>query len=107
MGEPTDDQERKRRREQKVQRQLDEALADSFPASDPVAIVTSQEEEWDEARCHGNADGARTGQALAPDRRVAGALRAAVAALRGKASVASDFGDPRHAHPRQPVVIVN
>ena len=33
----------------KVQEQLDEALADSFPASDPVSIVTSQEEEdWGE-----------------------------------------------------------
>jgi hypothetical protein len=32
---------------QKIQRQLDEALADSFPASDPVSIVTSQaEEDW-------------------------------------------------------------
>ena len=30
---------------EKIQRQLDEALADSFPASDPVSIVTSQEEE--------------------------------------------------------------
>ena len=29
----------------KVQKQLDEALADSFPASDPVSIVTSHEEE--------------------------------------------------------------
>ncbi len=28
-----------------VQEQLDEALADSFPASDPVSLVTSQEEE--------------------------------------------------------------
>jgi len=35
---------------EKVQKQLDEALADSFPASDPVAIVTSHEEEdWGEA----------------------------------------------------------
>ena len=34
-----------RRRRQKIQRQLDEALADSFPASDPVSIVTSHEEE--------------------------------------------------------------
>jgi hypothetical protein len=50
VGEPTNEQERRRRSEQKVQRQLDEALADSFPASDPVSIVTSQEEEWDEAR---------------------------------------------------------
>ncbi len=34
---------------EKVQRQLDEALADSFPASDPVSIVTSHEEEdWGE-----------------------------------------------------------
>jgi hypothetical protein len=32
-------------RREKVQRQLDEALADSFPASDPVSIVTSQQEE--------------------------------------------------------------
>jgi hypothetical protein len=29
----------------KIQRQLDEALDASFPASDPVAIVTSHEEE--------------------------------------------------------------
>jgi hypothetical protein len=33
----------------KIRKQLDEALADSFPASDPVSIVTSQEEEdWGE-----------------------------------------------------------
>ena len=42
MGEPRQDEARKR---QKIQRQLDEALADSFPASDPVSIVTSNEEE--------------------------------------------------------------
>jgi hypothetical protein len=42
------DEARKRQR-QKIQRQLDEALADSFPASDPVSIVTSNEEEdWGE-----------------------------------------------------------
>jgi hypothetical protein len=29
----------------RVQQMLDEALADSFPASDPVSIVTSQHEE--------------------------------------------------------------
>jgi hypothetical protein len=29
----------------KIQRQLDEALEASFPASDPVSIVTSHEEE--------------------------------------------------------------
>ncbi|MBV8144945.1 MAG: hypothetical protein JO184_08060 [Gammaproteobacteria bacterium] len=34
-----------RRKRQKIQRQLDEALEDSFPASDPVSIVTSHEEE--------------------------------------------------------------
>jgi len=33
------------RQRRKVQKQLDEALEDSFPASDPVSIVTSQEEE--------------------------------------------------------------
>lgn len=30
---------------EKVQKQLDEALAATFPASDPVSIVTSHEEE--------------------------------------------------------------
>jgi hypothetical protein len=40
------DEERQRR---KIQQQLDEALEASFPASDPVSIVTSQEEEdWGE-----------------------------------------------------------
>ena len=33
------------KRSHKIQRQLDEALAASFPASDPVSIVTSHEEE--------------------------------------------------------------
>ena len=38
-----------RRRNEKIQRQLDEALEDSFPASDPVSIVTSHnEEDWGE-----------------------------------------------------------
>jgi hypothetical protein len=32
-----------------LQEQLDEALADSFPASDPVSFVTSQtEEDWND-----------------------------------------------------------
>jgi hypothetical protein len=45
-GHETEEQERQRR---KIQKQLDEALEDSFPASDPVSIVTSQEEEdWGE-----------------------------------------------------------
>jgi hypothetical protein len=35
----------------KIQQQLDEALEDSFPASDPVSIVTSQkEEDWGDDR---------------------------------------------------------
>jgi hypothetical protein len=42
-------QDEARRRRQKIQRQLDEALEASFPASDPVSIVTSNEEEdWGE-----------------------------------------------------------
>jgi hypothetical protein len=41
-----DEVERQRR---KIQEQLDAALEDSFPASDPVSIVTSQaEEDWGE-----------------------------------------------------------
>jgi len=48
MGESQQDEARMR---EKIQRQLDEALADSFPASDPVSIVTSNEEEdWGEAK---------------------------------------------------------
>jgi len=47
VGPPTDEQERRRREQQRIQRQLDEALADSFPASDPVSIVTSNNEDWD------------------------------------------------------------
>jgi 2-methylcitrate dehydratase PrpD len=43
MSNPVSDAERRLR--QKIQRQLDEALEDSFPASDPVSIVTSHEEE--------------------------------------------------------------
>jgi hypothetical protein len=39
------DEAREREHAQKIQRQLDEALADTFPASDPVSIVTSHEEE--------------------------------------------------------------
>ncbi len=44
MSDPVQDEARRRHR-QKIQRQLDEALEDSFPASDPVSIVTSHEEE--------------------------------------------------------------
>jgi hypothetical protein len=37
-----------------LERTLDDALADSFPASDPVSIVTSQHEEaWDRKRSEG------------------------------------------------------
>jgi len=42
---PRPEAAQERRRKEKVQRQLDEALEDSFPASDPVSIVTSQDEE--------------------------------------------------------------
>ncbi len=38
-------QQEEARKRQKIQQQLDQALADSFPASDPVSIVTSNEEE--------------------------------------------------------------
>jgi hypothetical protein len=42
VGDTEQDEARKR---EKIQQQLDQALADSFPASDPVSIVTSNEEE--------------------------------------------------------------
>lgn len=46
---PPDAAARQRRRNERIQRQLDEALEDTFPASDPVSIVTSQgEEDWEE-----------------------------------------------------------
>jgi hypothetical protein len=35
----------KRKEQQKVQRQLDEALEDSFPASDPISIGASHDED--------------------------------------------------------------
>ena len=52
MSDSPSDEARRRLKEQKIQRQLDEALEATFPASDPVAIVTSiEEEDWDaEAR---------------------------------------------------------
>jgi|HubBroStandDraft_1064217.scaffolds.fasta_scaffold2117175_1 hypothetical protein len=43
-----EDEAKKRREAERIQRQLDEALSDTFPASDPVAIVTSVYEEDDE-----------------------------------------------------------
>jgi hypothetical protein len=45
MSERSPEAAQERRIKDKVQRQLDEALEDSFPASDPVSIVTSQDEE--------------------------------------------------------------
>ncbi len=45
MSDSPTDEARRRRAAQKIQRQLDEALAATFPASDPVAILTSNEEE--------------------------------------------------------------
>ncbi len=41
----SDSQQEEARKREKIQQQLDEALGDSFPASDPVSIVTSNEEE--------------------------------------------------------------
>ncbi len=48
MSGPTEeDAARAHARRQKIQQQLDEALAASSPASDPVSIVTSgDEEDW-------------------------------------------------------------
>jgi hypothetical protein len=45
VGESQQQDEARKRKHQKIQQQLDEALANSFPASDPVSIVTSHEEE--------------------------------------------------------------
>ena len=52
MGQPLqyyvnmpEDEAKKRRAAEKIERQLDEALKDTFPASDPVAIVVSQDEQ--------------------------------------------------------------
>jgi hypothetical protein len=39
-----DDEAKKRRAAEKIERQLDEALKDTFPASDPVSIATSEDE---------------------------------------------------------------
>jgi hypothetical protein len=42
---------RARAERERVQQQLDDALEASFPASDPVSIVTSQnEEDWAEKK---------------------------------------------------------
>ena len=42
---PTGQTAAEKAQQEKIQNQLDEALAASFPASDPVSIVTSHEEE--------------------------------------------------------------
>ena len=48
MSEAESEAARAARRACRIQRQLDEALAATFPASDPVSIVTSEDEEdWD------------------------------------------------------------
>jgi hypothetical protein len=39
------DEAKKRRAAEKIERQLDEALKDTFPASDPVAIMISPDKE--------------------------------------------------------------
>lgn len=42
---------RARAERERLQKQLDEALEASFPASDPVSIVTSQrEEDWEDPK---------------------------------------------------------
>jgi hypothetical protein len=47
MSDSPSSEARRRLREQRIQRQLDEALEATFPASDPVSIVTSlEEEDW-------------------------------------------------------------
>ncbi len=47
MSDSPSDEARLHRAAEKIQRQLDEALEASFPASDPVSIVTSHaEEDW-------------------------------------------------------------
>ena len=56
MGQTTAAEARRRARTERLQRALDEALADSFPASDPVAIVTSvAEEDWGDLSDGGDA----------------------------------------------------
>ena len=52
MGQPLqyyvnmpEDEAKKRRAAEKIERQLDEALEDTFPASDPVAIMVSPDVE--------------------------------------------------------------
>jgi len=47
MSDSALEEERRQQERQRIQRQLDDALAASFPASDPVSIVTSHaEEDW-------------------------------------------------------------
>ena len=47
MSNSENQEQEEARKRQKIQQQLDEALEDSFPASDPVSIVTSHaEEDW-------------------------------------------------------------
>jgi hypothetical protein len=69
-----EEQEQHRR---KLENQLDEALANSFPASDPVSIVTSQEEEdWGEANRFGaGSAGAEVTAAPQPTPRLKGSAR--------------------------------
>ena len=44
-------EEDKKKKKKHIEEQLDEALADLFPASDPVSFVTSQtEEDWEEKK---------------------------------------------------------
>ena len=61
--------EESERQRRKIQKQLDEALEDSFPASDPISIVTSQEEEdWGVGTREGDSAPAATPDSKAPAR---------------------------------------
>jgi hypothetical protein len=63
---------RKRQLNLKIQRQLDEALEDSFPASDPVSIVTSHaEEDWGDDRA-GNDPAGSPSHAASPKSPIGG-----------------------------------
>ncbi|MBV8782566.1 MAG: hypothetical protein JOZ67_00090 [Gammaproteobacteria bacterium] len=48
MDDAANEEARRREAQRKRQRQLDEALANTFPASDPVSIVTSIAEDEDD-----------------------------------------------------------
>jgi hypothetical protein len=111
MADPIDDQERERLRQQKIQRQLDEALADSFPASDRSRPSPRRRIEWDEDATKAAAKKAAPTPGQPPGvrrtRRGSHPVAYLSAPAAPKPSVVSEFGDPRHGAKFQPVVIVN